>query len=60
MDFIFFFACVRPLQVAGLPLFVAKNEDEIESLKQTVDKMLDEVLATIHTEDSGVHVQVSI
>ena len=46
------------VQVAGLPMFVAKNEDEIASLSATVDKMLDEVLAAIRTEDNGVHVQV--
>ena len=46
-------------KVAGLPMYVATSPDQIPELSARVGSMLDEVLASIHTEDIGVHVQVS-
>ncbi len=38
---------------------MASSPDQIPSLVATVQPMLDDVLKAIHTEDIGVHVQVS-
>lgn len=45
--------------VAGLPLFVAKNHNEIESLKSEVTNLLNQTISSVHTSERGVYVQAS-
>ncbi|UYV81321.1 EIF5B [Cordylochernes scorpioides] len=45
--------------IAGLPLLVAKNPDEVEILKEEVDNALKETLKSFKTKPTGVLVQAS-
>jgi translation initiation factor 5B len=45
--------------LAGLPLFVAQKEDEIEFYKEELSNMLKQVLSSIKLSDTGVFVQAS-
>lgn len=45
--------------MAGLPLFVANKEDEIEFFKNELQQMLRQALSSIKLSDTGVFVQAS-
>ncbi len=45
--------------MAGLPLFVAHKEDEIEYFKEEIDHLLKQALSSIRLSDNGVFVQAS-
>ncbi|CEF64613.1 Eukaryotic translation initiation factor 5B [Strongyloides ratti] len=45
--------------VAGLPLFVANREDEIEILKEDAETQLEKALTAIKRKPEGVYVQAS-
>eukprot|EP00056_Hartaetosiga_gracilis_P000844 m.40842 g.40842 ORF g.40842 m.40842 type:complete len:1172 (+) comp10383_c0_seq1:31-3546(+) len=45
--------------IAGLPLFVAHDDDEIEVYKEDAERLLQETLNAIKTVDKGVCVQAS-
>ena len=45
--------------MAGLPLFVANREDEIEYYKEELQTMLKQALSSIKLSDTGVFVQAS-
>jgi translation initiation factor 5B len=45
--------------MAGLPLFVAHREDEVEYFKEELQNMLKQALSSIKLSDTGVFVQAS-
>jgi translation initiation factor 5B len=45
--------------MAGLPLYVARNDDEIEYYKQEIQNLLKTTLNSIKLKENGVHVQAS-
>ena len=45
--------------MAGLPLFVARTDDEIEYYKQEMSNILKTTLSSIKLKENGVHVQAS-
>ncbi|CAG9326649.1 unnamed protein product [Blepharisma stoltei] len=45
--------------MAGSPLFIAKNEEEIPRLQEEVQKEITEIFKSINNKDKGVHVQAS-
>uniref|UniRef100_A0AC35UA00 Tr-type G domain-containing protein n=1 Tax=Rhabditophanes sp. KR3021 TaxID=114890 RepID=A0AC35UA00_9BILA len=53
--------CAKNLEkvVAGLPMFVAKNGDELEILKEDADNQLKNALTAIKKKPEGVYVQAS-
>ncbi|KAI3384574.1 hypothetical protein SNEBB_003638 [Seison nebaliae] len=45
--------------IAGLPMFVAKHDDEIEYYKRELDHSIQEQLRNIRVDEKGVYVQAS-
>jgi translation initiation factor 5B len=45
--------------MAGLPLFVGRNEDEIDYFKNEIQNILKTALTSIKLKENGVHVQAS-
>ncbi len=45
--------------MAGFPLFVVRQEDEIDYYKNEIENMLKTVLNSIELKDTGVYVQAS-
>ena len=45
--------------MAGFPLFVIQNDDDIDYYKTIIDNMLTNVLNSIELNDKGVYVQAS-
>ncbi|CAF1038142.1 unnamed protein product [Didymodactylos carnosus] len=45
--------------MAGLPLFVGRNEDEIEYFKHRIQTILKSALSSIQLKENAVHVQAS-
>jgi translation initiation factor 5B len=45
--------------MAGLPLFVARDQDEIQYYKAEMETLLRSALNSIQLQDSGVYVQTS-
>jgi translation initiation factor 5B len=45
--------------MAGLPLFVARQDDEIEYYKNEIETILKTVLNSIKLKEKGVYVQAS-
>ena len=45
--------------MAGLPMFVAKKDDEVEYFKEELQVMLKQALSSIRLSDTGVFVQAS-
>jgi translation initiation factor 5B len=45
--------------MAGLPLFVGRNSNEIEYFKNEIQNILKTALSSIKLKENGVHVQAS-
>lgn len=45
--------------MAGLPLFVVRQTDEIDYFKNEIETMLNSILSTIELKEKGVYVQAS-
>jgi translation initiation factor 5B len=45
--------------MAGLPLFVTRNEDEVEYFKNEIEIIFKTVLNSIELKEKGVYVQAS-
>jgi len=45
--------------MAGLPLFVGRNDDEVEYFKNEIQNILKSALSSIKLKENGVYVQAS-